>query len=240
MDVPTLDIASCGLEHLYWIRSNFLQDTLFHHEQAHMASNYSYHTDEYYTSSEESGDSESLNVWLDTLSKICELDSFWHLRFEGEQTGPSEFWWFKWNTCSWQPCRWCSWGWRRWSSWSWRRHACAACRMLLVGCRMGFQIIFADSGPGHVCYFGPIATEFFSDALGLDCMITSTDELSMTGRLSKPLAVAHHGQRWVPMWWPFSRPDYFASPLLWPVCGKIWTGGWGYTCHETVKKGLWA
>lgn len=91
MDVPTLDIASCGLEHLYWIRSNFLQDTLFHHEQAHMASNYSYHTDEYYTSSEESGDSESLNVWLDTLSKICELDSFWHLRFEGEQTGPSEF-----------------------------------------------------------------------------------------------------------------------------------------------------
>ena len=57
-----------------------------------------------------------------------------------------------------------------------------------------------DSGPGHVCYFGPIATEFFRDALGLDCMITSTDELSMTGRLSKPLAVVHHGQHWVPMW----------------------------------------
>ena len=84
-----------------------------------------------------------------------------------------------------------------------------------------------DSGPGHVCYFGPIATEFFRDALGLGCMITSTDELSMTGRLSKPLAVVHHGQHWVPMWSKSVFGPFQSRPTLPLHCYDLYVERYG-------------
>ena len=84
-----------------------------------------------------------------------------------------------------------------------------------------------DSGPGHVCYFGPIATEFFRDALGLDCMITSTDELSMTGRLSKPLAVVHHDQHWVPMWSKSVFGPFQSRPTLPLHCYDLYVERYG-------------
>ena len=59
-----------------------------------------------------------------------------------------------------------------------------------------------DSGPGHVCYFGPKGVDFLRSILGLDCCICTLGDLSTAEMLPKPLAMVHDDQHWVPMWHP--------------------------------------
>lgn len=71
-----------------------------------------------------------------------------------------------------------------------------------------------DATPGHVCYFGPKAIEFFLGMLGLDYGIATTDQLLRDKALPKPFTVVHHGQHWVPMWSKVVGAEYKSRPWL--------------------------
>lgn len=71
-----------------------------------------------------------------------------------------------------------------------------------------------DATPGHVCYFGPKATEFFLSSLGLGYGIATVDQLLKERALPKPFTVVYHQQHWVPMWLKTVGGEHKSRPWL--------------------------